>query len=158
MQARKSAPSLSIPNAFQAAGRKISFFRNVVHGNRDSQHRSHCDKVCADMSIGDCTMVSAPVIHYIVSILECAFFSVASWSKPCAWPCVVCTFPEIVRYFLRKSYCPSLCDLKNRSKSFYKVQTDHSCRHLSLCFKTAGVSASTEVSVVGHTPFCVVDP
>jgi len=101
-------------------------------------------------------VVSSPVVHYIISCLERSFFAIASWSEPCAWPCVVCTFPEFVRYFCRKSYCPSFSDLQNRSKSFDKVQTDHSCRHLSFCFVTAGVSASTEVSVVGHTPFCVI--
>ena len=117
-----------------------------MHGYRDSQHGAHCDKVCTDVSVGDRTVVSTPVVHYIVSCFERSLFAIASWSEPCTWPCVVCTFPELVRYFFRKGYCPSLCDLKNRSKSFYKVQTDHSCRHLSTCFITAGVSASTEVS------------
>ena len=40
----------------------------------------------------------------------------------------------------------------NRSKSFYKVQTDHSCRHGSSCLKSGGESAATEVSVISCIP------
>ena len=132
MQALKSAPSLSIPNAFHAAGRKISVLRYIVHANRDSQHRAHCDQICTDVSVGDCTVVSTPVVHNIVCTLECTVFAIASRNEPCAWPCVVCTFPKCIRYILRKLYSPSFCNLKNRSKSFYKVQTDHCSRHGSL--------------------------
>ena len=105
------------------------------------------------MSIRDCTVVSSPVVHYIVSCLECTF-SCTSWCKPCTWPCVVCSLPKFVRNFVWKVQSPSFCDLKNRSKSFYKVQTDHSCRHLSLCQETRRESASTEVSVVSCIPCC----
>ncbi len=82
MQALKSAPSLSIPNAFQAAGRKISVLRYIMHANRDSQHRAHCDQISTNMSIRDCAMVSAPVIHNIICTLElhhpCHHISVAN--------------------------------------------------------------------------------
>ena len=97
-------------------------------------------------------MVSAPVVHYAVSIFECAFFAVASWCEPGAGPCIVSTFPKCIRYICRKSNCPSFCDLQNRSKSFYKVQTDHSSRHLSLCLESGGESAAAEVSVVCCVP------
>ena len=123
-----------------------------MHANRDSQHRAHCDQICTNMSIGDCTVVSTPVIHNIISSLECTVFAIASRYKPCTWPCVVSTFPKCIRYILRKLYSPSLCNLKNRSKSFYKVQTDHSCRHGGSCLESGGESAATEVSVVSCVP------
>ena len=44
------------------------FLRNIVHGYRDSQHRAHCDKVCTNVSVGDCAVVSTPVVHYIISL------------------------------------------------------------------------------------------
>ena len=87
-----------------------SFLRNSVHGYRDSQHRAHCNQVCTDVSVGDRTVVSTPVVHYIVSCLERSLFAIASWSEPCTWPCVVCTFPELVRYFFRNAvHCRGIC-------------------------------------------------
>ena len=59
------------------------FLRNIVHGYRNSQHRAHCDKICTNVSVGDCSMVCTPVVHYIISCLERSFFAIASWSKPC---------------------------------------------------------------------------
>ena len=76
------------------------FLRYIVHANRDSQHRAHCDQICTDVSVGDCTVVSTPVVHNIVCTLECTVFAIASRNEPCAWPCVVCTFPKCIRYYL----------------------------------------------------------
>src|SRR5699024_8272430 len=123
-----------------------------VHANRNSQHGAHGDQICADVSVGNCSVVSAPVVHYAVSVFERAFFAVASWCEPCAGPCIVSTFPECIGYVCRKTYCPSFSDLKNRSKTFYKVQTDHGSRHLSLCLESGGESAAAEISVVSCVP------
>ena len=49
-----------------------------MHGYRDSQHRAHCDQVCTDVSVGDRTVVSTPVVHYIVSCFERSLFAIAS--------------------------------------------------------------------------------
>src|SRR5699024_7106904 len=128
----------------------------VVHSDRDTEHGCKCDQVSTDVSVRDRAVVSSPVVHHIVSRLERAFFAIASRSKPCTRPGIVCTFPQCVRYIFRKSYCPSLCYLEHRSKALYKVQTDHCSRHLYLCLETAGVSAAAEVSEVSHVPCCSV--
>ena len=55
-------------------------FRYVMHSNRNTEHRCECNKICTNVSVGNCTVVSSPVVHYIVSGLKCAFFAVASRS------------------------------------------------------------------------------
>ena len=97
-------------------------------------------------------MVGSPVVHYIISCLKRAFFTITSWSEPCTWPCIVSTFPQFIRNFFRQSYCPAFCDLQNRSQSFHKIQTNHSCRHLCFCFKSGRESTATEVSQVCIIP------
>ena len=89
------------------------FFRYVVHTNRNSQHRAHGDQICSDMSIGNCSMVSSPVVHHIVSGLECAF-SCTSRCKPGTWPCIIRTFPQFIRDFFRQVYGLSFCDLQQQ--------------------------------------------
>ena len=61
------------------------FFVYVVHAHGDSQHRTHRDKVCADMAVRNRAVVRSPVIHYVVRALERAFARY-SRRKPRAWP------------------------------------------------------------------------
>ena len=132
-------------------------FRNVVHANRDSHHGAHCDQVSTDVAIGDCTVVSTPVHHYLISCLECGtFFAIAARSEPCTRPCRVCTLHEFIGNFLRKIYCPTFSDLENRADTLNEVKTDHSSRHLALCCKVAGESAATEVIEASLAPYSSV--
>ena len=70
-QALKSAPSLSFCSdrtPVRPDGRCP--YSHVVHSNRNAQHGAHGDQIRSDMSIGDCAMVSAPVVHYIICGVE----------------------------------------------------------------------------------------
>ena len=99
-------------------------------------------------------MVSAPVVHYAVSILKrAANNTICTRCEPCTRPCIVCTFPQSIGYLLRKSYGPTFYDLQNRSKAFHQIQTNHGSRHLSLGLKSGGESAATEIAVISCTPF-----
>ena len=139
MQALKSAPSLSIPNAFQAAGRKIFLYRNVVHGNRNTEHGAKGDQVCTDVAVADSAMVCTPVVHYIVSSLaNGAFLAMRSAVRTrCRAMYSRYVFQSLSETSSGSATVQPSCDLQNRAKAFHQIQTDHGSRHLSCGQQTA---------------------
>ena len=41
-----------------------------MHADRDSQHGSHADQICADMTIAQRAVICAPICHHSVNIAE----------------------------------------------------------------------------------------
>lgn len=60
------------------------FFGHIVHTNRYPKHRAQRDQISANMPIADCSMISSPIIHNIISRLK-RTFSGGSRSKPGTW-------------------------------------------------------------------------
>ena len=104
------------------------------------------------MTIADSTVVSAPVVHDIVSGLECTLTG-TSGSKPGTRPCRIGSLHQSIGYFLRKLYSPSFCDLQNRTQTLHQIQSDHGNRHLRTGGKVAGESAAAEVVKAGFAPY-----
>jgi len=115
-----------------SSGSEDLFLRNVVHANGDSEHRAESDEISTDVTVADGTVVSAPVVHYVVSGLEgAAFLTVATRSEPSAGPGGIGTHHKSLCYVVRKLNCPTFCYLKYRTETLNKVKTDHSAGHFS---------------------------
>ena len=41
-----------------------------MHTNGDPEHRTHGDQVGADVTVADCAVVCAPMVHDLVSVLK----------------------------------------------------------------------------------------
>ena len=87
------------------------FFRNVVHANRDTEHRAHCDEVCADVTVGDSAVVCAPVHHHFISRGE---------SNPLG-PVLVKFPPFGIVVLARRQPCFTLTQPKDNNLSAYRV-------------------------------------
>ena len=98
------APSLSlVPNAFQAAGRKILSSGTLCIAHRDAQHRAHGDQIRADMAVADRAVIRAPVVHHVVRRLErAAVLTVAARGEPGARPGVVGALPKRIGNLVRQ--------------------------------------------------------
>ena len=83
----------------------------VVHADRNAEHRAERDKVCAYVTVGDRSVVSAPVVHNVIRRLECALAG-ATGSEPGARPGVVGASPKRVADVVGQGNSPDLRDLQ----------------------------------------------
>ena len=74
---------------------------HIVHADGNPQHRTHGDQIGADVTVGDRTVIGAPMIHHVICRLE-GRFGRHTGSEPRAGPCVVRTLPkDIVHFFVQ---------------------------------------------------------
>ena len=85
---------------------------NVVHTYGYTEHRTHCYKVRAYMSVRYSAVVRAPIIHHVVSGLERPLASNAR-REPSARPSIVGTFPQFIGNFVGKANRPALYYLQH---------------------------------------------
>ena len=105
----------------------------VMHANGDAEHRAKGDKVSTYVTVGDSAVVSAPVIHNRVCILEGrAADAVATGSEPGAGPGIVGSLPDSIGYVVGKIDGPSLSDLKHGAKTLNEIKSYHSAGDLCL--------------------------
>ena len=94
----------------------------IVHIYRNTKHRSKCNKFCTFVAVDCYAVVSAPISHYAVYILECTL-TCKSRNKPCCRPCSVCTLVDCVMDFIRKVYRITLSKLKNRTDTVDNINS-----------------------------------
>ena len=98
--------------------------RNIVHTDGNTKHGAKRDKVCADVSVGDGTVVGTPVVHDAIDILEGVLRGVETWSEPCCWPCWVSSLVKFVMSLFWKYTCLTFSNLKcwSNTINWYKFR------------------------------------
>lgn len=103
------------------------------------------------MSVSDCAVVSAPVVHHRVNVLERSLVCEAR-SEPCCRPCRVGALVENSVDLGVNVYGPSLCELQNRAESLHEVQANHCYGHAAACEEVRREAAAAEVVAVSRIP------
>ncbi len=83
------------------------------------------------MSVGNGTVVGAPVVHDAIDILELGRFVQARSKERCG-PSLVGTLVDDIKGLLVNVNRPAFSDLKHRTLTLDKVQTHHGYRHAAL--------------------------
>ena len=63
-----------------------SIQRNIVHGDRDTEHGCQCDEIGPDVAVHGYAVICPPVCHNAVYIGKCILACEAR-TKPRGWPC-----------------------------------------------------------------------
>ena len=85
------------------------------------------------MTIADGSVVSSPVVHDAIDILEGILRGIETWGKPGGRPSGVSTLVQNVVGLGIEFYRPTLSQLQYRPQSCHKVQTEHRHWHTTLC-------------------------
>ena len=102
-----------------------------MHADRDAEHRGQGDEVSADVSVGDRSVIGAPIVHHAVNVLEGILLRVKAWGEPGCRPGRVGTLVENGVDLRIDVHNPALGDLENRSEPVHDVDSRHCCREIS---------------------------
>ena len=93
-------------------------FGNVVHVDGNSQDRGERDQIGADMTVADCTVISAPMSHDRVYVSERAVPG-RSWDKPGCGPSRACSLIERIVNVLGQANRAAFCNLHDGPNAFH---------------------------------------
>src|SRR5208337_5128018 len=109
--------------------------------NWDAQNGSQGNQQVTDVAIADGAVVSAPVVHYRIDIVE-GTFTRERRSKPSGGPSGIGPQVKDVVHVLRQLHRVALGNLEHRSQTLHQVEARHGHRQFALGRKRGRESAA----------------